>query len=243
MTVKRSARLIFLAAAIAGIAAATYVHAGGAATRSTGIAVQTKFPAAGQLAVNSIVVRRHPDPNASSIKVLKYFRSDYRPMEILAVGSVVGADGKPWYHVSVPMRPNGTYGWIPAAAADLSPTNVQIVIDVSARTIDVFKRGKHVVHGRVAVGAPGMETPLGHYYVAAGFIPRNEPFLGVWAIETTAYSHLTDWPGGGVVGIHGTDQPWLLGKAVSHGCVRVANTTASALKRLAPVGTPIFIKA
>ena len=243
MTVKRAARLIFLAVAIAGIAATTYVHAGGAATRSTGIVVATKFPAAGLLAVNSVIVRRHPAPNASSIKIFKYFRSDYRPMEILAVGTAVGTDGKTWYHVSVPMRPNGTYGWIPADAADLSPTDAQIVVDVSARTIDVFKRGRHVVHGRVAVGAPGMETPLGHYYVAAGFVPVNDPFLGVWALETTAYSKLTEWPGGGVVGIHGTNAPWLLGQAVSHGCVRVANTTAAALRRLTPPGTPIWIKA
>jgi lipoprotein-anchoring transpeptidase ErfK/SrfK len=207
------------------------------------VTVATKFPAAGLMAVNSVVVRRHPDPNAASIKVFKYFRPDYRPQEILAVGTTVGKDGQTWYHVSVPMRPNGTYGWIPASAADLSPTDVQIVIDVSARTIDVLKRGKRVVHARVAVGAPGMETPLGHYYVAAGFVPYGDPFLGVYALETSAYSKLTEWPGGGVVGIHGTDQPWLLGKAVSHGCVRVANTTASALKRLTPAGTPIWIKA
>jgi lipoprotein-anchoring transpeptidase ErfK/SrfK len=86
-----------------------------------------------------------------------------------------------------------------------------------------------------------METPLGHYYVAATFVPYHDPFLGVYALETSAYSKLTEWPGGGVVGIHGTNEPWLLGKAVSHGCIRVANSTASALKRLTPLGTPILI--
>jgi lipoprotein-anchoring transpeptidase ErfK/SrfK len=54
---------------------------------------------------------------------------------------------------------------------------------------------------------------------------------------------LTEWPGGGKVGIHGTSKPWLLGQAVSHGCVRVSNQTALALRRLAPVGTPISIVA
>ena len=88
-----------------------------------------------------------------------------------------------------------------------------------------------------------MATPLGHYYVAAAFVPHNDPFYGVWAIETSAYSNLTDWPGGGVVGIHGTDMPQLLGQAVSHGCIRVSNTTASHLKWLTPVGTPIWVKA
>ena len=242
IAVKRSAKLVSLAAALAGIAAATSVHAGGAATRSTRIEVETKFPAAGELVVNRVVVRRHPAPNAAKLKVMKYFRPDYRVQEILAIGSRTGSDGQPWYHISVPMRPNGTLGWIPAADVDLSPTVAQIVVDVGSRTIDVYKNNKHAWHGKVAVGAPGMETPLGHYYVAATFVPRNDPFLGVYALETTAYSKLTDWPGGGVVGIHGTNAPQLLGKAVSHGCIRVSNQTASKLKVLTPVGTPIWIK-
>jgi len=50
---------------------------------------------------------------------------------------------------------------------------------------------------------------------------------------------LSDWPGGGLAGIHGTDRPDLLGQAVSHGCVRVSNTVDRALARLAPLGTPI----
>jgi lipoprotein-anchoring transpeptidase ErfK/SrfK len=108
--------------------------------------------------------------------------------------------------------------------------------------IDVFRNGKHAWHGKVAVGAPGMETPLGHYYVDATFVPQGDPFFGVYALETSAYSKLTEWPGGGVVGIHGTNMPWLLGKAVSHGCIRVSNKTAAALRRLAPLGTPILIK-
>jgi lipoprotein-anchoring transpeptidase ErfK/SrfK len=139
------------------------------------------------------------------------------------------------------MRPNGTTGWIPAKVADLTPTVALIVVHRGSRTIDVYRNGKHKVHAKVAVGAPGMETPLGHYYVAATFVPYHDPFLGVYALETSAYSKLTEWPGGGVVGIHGTNEPWLLGKAVSHGCIRVANSTASALKRLTPLGTPILI--
>jgi lipoprotein-anchoring transpeptidase ErfK/SrfK len=64
----------------------------------------------------------------------------------------------------------------------------------------------------------------------------------VFAVETSAYSRLTEWPGGGVVGIHGTNTPWLIGQAVSHGCVRVENGTAKELRRYAPLGTPILIR-
>ena len=34
---------------------------------------------------------------------------------------------------------------------------------------------------------------------------------------------MTDWPGGGIVGIHGTSQPGLIPGKISHGCVRLKN--------------------
>jgi lipoprotein-anchoring transpeptidase ErfK/SrfK len=210
------------------------------ATRTTQH-VNTVFPAAGQLLVHSVAARVAPNPHARVIKVMHQFREDYRTQEILALKTTVGTDGKSWYQISIPMRPNGMKGWIPVHSVSVSPTVSQIVVNRSARTIDVYWHGKHALHAIVAIGAPGMETPVGHYYVAARFVPYEDPFLGVFAVETSAYSKLTEWPGGGVVGIHGTSEPQLLGQAVSHGCVRVSNTTAAALKRLAPLGTPITI--
>ena len=204
--------------------------------------VETVFPAAGGLLVNSVPVRKTPNPHGSVIRVMHMFRDDYRPQEMFAVRETTGSDGQAWYRVSIPMRPNGTYGWIPANTVKLSPTHSQILVNLNARTIDIYRFGKHKWHGIVAIGAPGRETPVGHYFVAARFVPYHDPFLGVFAVETSAYSKLTEWPGGGVVGIHGTDEPQLLGQAVSHGCVRVANVTAEHLRTLAPLGTPIWIK-
>jgi lipoprotein-anchoring transpeptidase ErfK/SrfK len=203
--------------------------------------VESVFPAAGELTVAKIGVRSAPNPRARVIKTLTQFRTDYRIQEIFAVAVQNGSDGRPWYKISVPMRPNGTMGWIPAPAVTLSPTVSEIRVHRFPRTIDLYWHGRHVWHGRVAIGAPGMPTPLGHYYVAARFVPYQDPFLGVFAVETSGYSALTEWPGGGWFGIHGTDEPWLLGKAVSHGCVRVANTTALQLRKYAPLGTPIII--
>jgi lipoprotein-anchoring transpeptidase ErfK/SrfK len=200
------------------------------------------FPAAGGLVVNSVPVRKAPSPSAHVIRVMHQFRSDFRPQEMFAVRKTVGSDGNVWYRVSIPMRPNGTYGWVPADSVALRPTHSQIVVNLRSRTIDLYRFGKRKWHGIVAIGAPGRETPVGRYFVAARFVPYHDPFLGVFAVETSAYSKLTEWPGGGVVGIHGTDEPQLLGKAVSHGCVRVANLTARHLRTLAPLGTPIWIK-
>jgi lipoprotein-anchoring transpeptidase ErfK/SrfK len=140
------------------------------------------------------------------------------------------------------MRPNGRRGWVPAEAVDLRPVAGRIVVRRNARTLELYRTGRLIYRTRVAVGAPGMETPRGHFYVTARFVPRDS-FLGVFALETSAYSKLSEWPGGGVVGIHGTSKPWLLGQAVSHGCIRVSNAAALILKRHAPVGTVIDIVA
>ena len=204
--------------------------------------IASTFPAAGEMVVNSVGVRKAPNPHARVIRVMKAFRPDYRPQEMFAVRKATGSDGKVWYRVSIPMRPNGTYGWIPADTVALKPTHSQIVVNLNSRTIDIYRFGKHKWHGKVAIGAPGRETPVGHYFVAARFVPYHDAFLGVFAVETSAYSKLTEWPGGGVVGIHGTSLTQLLGQAVSHGCVRVSNLTATKLRAYAPLGTPIWIK-
>jgi lipoprotein-anchoring transpeptidase ErfK/SrfK len=245
--------LLGLGVAAAAIAAAPSLASGSpsptapasaASSQTTGSTqrVATIFPAAGELDVSKVAARTGPDPHAPVIKVFHQFRADYRLQVVLAATARLGTDGKPWYRISVPMRPNGTMGWIPAASVSLAPTPNKIVISRSARTIDVYQHGHHALHAIVAVGAPGMETPVGHYYVTARFVPEDS-FLGVFAVETSAYSKLSEWPGGGVVGLHGTSLPQLLGQAVSHGCVRVSNQTAEALKRLAPLGTPIWITA
>jgi lipoprotein-anchoring transpeptidase ErfK/SrfK len=248
--------------AVAGFSAAvllpTRALAGGTGTTTTGATstgattttqkppsgpkVVSAFPAAGEMLVHSVAVRKTPSPQASVIKVMKAFRPDFRPQEMFAVRKATGSDGEVWYRVSIPMRPNGTLGWIPANTVSLKPSHSQIVINLNRRTIDLYRFGKHKWHGKVAIGAPGRETPVGHYYVATRFVPYHDTFLGVFAEETSAYSKLTEWPGGGVVGIHGTSLPQLLGQAVSHGCVRVSNTTARHLRTLAPLGTPIWIK-
>jgi lipoprotein-anchoring transpeptidase ErfK/SrfK len=86
-----------------------------------------------------------------------------------------------------------------------------------------------------------METPLGLYYATARFVPHNDKYLSTFAVETSGYSKLTEWPGGGVFGIHGTPDRSSLGKAASHGCIRVSAQTAEKLRRYVPLGTPILI--
>lgn len=204
---------------------------------------RASVPASGHLAWAQVAVRSAPSATAARTTVLTQFRRDFRPRVVLALGVRHDAQGRPaWYRISLPGRPNGRTGWVPARSLDLSAVSKEIVIDRSDRTLELRDGGRVQLRTRVAVGAPGMETPLGRFYVMAKFRP-TAPILGAYAFETSAYSKLSEWPGGGIVGIHGTDAPWLLGQAVSHGCVRVANEAILRLKQLVPVGTPIRIVA
>jgi lipoprotein-anchoring transpeptidase ErfK/SrfK len=232
-------RLLTLLVLVAVCTAVTSTAAG--ARTEQGTRVESVFPAAGQFLVDKVPVRATPSPHGRVIKTLTQFRDDYRIQEIFAVKVAIGTDKRPWYKISVPMRPNGVMGWIPARTASLAPTVAEIDVHRASRTIDIYSHGAHVWHAIIAVGAPGMETPLGHYYVAVRFVPYQDPFLGVFGVETSGYSRLSEWPGGGWFGIHGTDMPQLLGQAVSHGCIRVSNLTATKLRQYVPLGTPIVI--
>lgn len=203
--------------------------------------LSARFPAAGELA-RTVAARSAPAPSARVVRVLRRFRADAQFQIVLAVGSRRGADGARWVQLSLPGRPNGARGWVRADAVEVQPVRNRIVVRLRARTIEVRRvaGGRLLLRGPVAIGMPGARTPLGrNFYVESAFIPRD-PFYGVYALETSAYTRVSDWPTT-VVGIHGTDQPQLLGQAVSHGCVRVSNDVARRLERLAPLGTPIDI--
>jgi lipoprotein-anchoring transpeptidase ErfK/SrfK len=174
--------------------------------------------------------------------VFPQFRKDFRPTTLLVLGERKDAKGVRWLKLSMPMRPNGRIGWVKAAAVQMRPVRRSIVIDLSSRKLRIVERGKARFATRVAIGRRGMETPTGNFYLTATFRPK-ERFLGTYAFETSAYSKLSEWPGGGVVGLHGTSMPLLLGQAVSHGCVRMSNAAALVLKRLTRAGTPVKIVA
>ena len=202
------------------------------------------FPVAGELVVPQVQVRRAPDRRAPVLRVVTEFRRDYRPQVVLVLGErVVG--GSRWYRLSLPGRPNGQRGWVPAYAVRVRELAHRIVVRRGARLLEVRRLvdGKVVFRAAVAVGMPGAPTPLGrNFYVQSRWAPTDS-FYGPFALETSAYSSLSDWPGGGVVGIHGTSLPGLIGQAVSHGCIRMRNEDVVRLRSLAPIGTPIDVLA
>jgi hypothetical protein len=201
------------------------------------------FPRAGGINWNAIAVRSKPTTSARRIGVLHEFRSDFRPQVVFALGQRVGEDGRLWYRVLLSQRPNGTTGWVRADGVDVRQVTTTIVLHRSKRSLEVQRRGETIFRTTVAVGKPGTETPLGRFYLMTEFRPTAS-FYGTWAFETSAYSPtLTDWPGGGKIGIHGTSAPGLLGQAVSHGCIRVSNAAANRLHALVSPGTALEIVA
>jgi L,D-transpeptidase catalytic domain len=206
-------------------------------------AAASRRPAAGEIVVPQVFVRRAPEGGAPVIRVLTEFRGDFRPRVVLVLDARSGSSGSLWYRLSLPGRPNGQRGWVPADAVRLRPIANRIVVRRELRQLEVRRLadGELLFRAPIAVGTPDAPTPLGrNFYVQWRFTP-TDPFYGPFALETSAYSRLSDWPGGGIVGIHGTSLPGLIGQAVSHGCVRMRNEDVVRLRGLAPVGTPLDI--
>lgn len=234
-------RVLSLTVLVAALVAAPLATAGASApVTSAAIGVV----GSGTITWGHVGVRARPSLSAPLVTTLSQFRRDYRPRVLLALETRTSVvTGKPlWYRIAVPGRPNGRTGWVPAASVALGRVDRWLVIHRGTRTFDFYVGGRVARSGKVAVGAPGMETPTGLFYVQAKFDP-TWPVLGAYAFETSGYSKLSDWPGGGVVGVHGTNTPQLIGQAVSHGCVRLLNRDIQYLREAMPVGTPVEIVA
>ncbi|HEX4930557.1 MAG TPA: L,D-transpeptidase [Gaiellaceae bacterium] len=150
-----------------------------------------------------------------------------------------------WYRVQLPLKPNGLTGWVRAGDVELAPVNTRIEVDLSARRVTLFDRGRRVLSATAAIGSPQTPTPTGRYYVNQRLVPTDPsgPF-GPGAIGISAFSEvLTGWTQGGPIAIHGTNRPDMLGRAVSNGCIRVRNDLLRRLFDRTRAGTPVTVRA
>lgn len=153
-------------------------------------------------------------------------------------------DGRTWLRIRTPTRPNGTIGWVPAdALGTMHRVATWLKIDLGRTRLTLERAGKIVFTARIGVGERRYPTPKGEFYVRNALSGRKlGKIYGPYAFGLSAHSDvLTDWPGGGVIGIHGTNQPGLIPGRVSHGCIRLRNADVRRLARLLPVGTPVTI--
>jgi lipoprotein-anchoring transpeptidase ErfK/SrfK len=168
------------------------------------------------------------------------------PTVLGVLGARVRGDCSPaWYHVQLPVKPNGATGWVRAEHVQLATVRARVVVELAARRVTLFKDGRRVYSTRAAIGSRSTPTPTGTFYVNQRLVPGdpNGPF-GPGAIGISAFSEvLTGWVQGGPVAIHGTNRPELIGRAVSNGCIRVSNDALRRLWRDAVAGTPVVVRA
>lgn len=173
---------------------------------------------------------------------------------VLALNQVRALNGRLWVRVRLPMRPNNETGWIlRSALSGFHVVTTELVIDRNRLRATLYDRGRRVWSAPVGIGKPSTPTPGGHFYIREGLRTTDPGGLyGVYAFGTSAYSRkLTDWPGGGVIGMHGTNEPSLIPGRPSHGCIRLKNKDMRRLMRRLPyypgadeigLGTPIRIR-
>ena len=187
-------------------------------------------------------VRSAPSLEGETVARLRHRTEDGMPEVYILLRSRIDADGRTWLKIRVPKRPNGATGWV--RRGDMTTLNVvrtHLRVDPSRLRAVLHDRGREVWRARAGIGKPSTPTPRGRFWIRER-LKGLGGIYGPWAIGTSAYSVLSDWPGGGVIGLHGTNQPWLIPGRPSHGCIRLRNAKIRRLVKLAPIGTPVQIR-
>jgi hypothetical protein len=184
-----------------------------------------------------------PSGSARRLARLRLLTEDRFAEVYLVLSKWTNPAGNTWLKIRVPKRPNGVTGWVRAGAlGDLHTVHTQLRVNKHTLRVTLYDHGRKRFGARIGVGKAATPTPAGHFWIREKFRVGGHTLYGPRAIGTSAYApYLTDWPGGGVVGLHGTNQPSLIPGRPSHGCIRLRNADILRLYKLAPVGTPIDI--
>ena len=201
------------------------------------------FPAfAAQARHDAVTVRVAPDAAAPVETTLPPTDENGAPQTFL----IKGEQDSPqvWYHVLLPVRPNGTTGWVAASDVDVFGVTYRLVVHLASFKLDVFKDDRLARTIPIGVGTDQTPTPGGEYYIKELLEPPDQNTVyGHHVFGLSGFSNvLVNWPGGGVLGLHGTNDPdHSIGKRVSHGCVRMRNADIDYLAGVLPLGTPVEI--
>ena len=193
---------------------------------------------------HSVSARASARPDARVVTRLVSVTPEGTANIVLVLRRARDRAGRLWIRVRLPVLPNGSTGWVPRQALGVyGVVNTHLVVDLERLTATLLRAERPIFRAPVGVGRPESPTPTGEFYVRNMLTRYSSPFYGPLAFGTSARSSvLTDWPGGGFIGIHGTDSPELLPGRVSHGCIRLRNEDILQLGRLMPVGTPVTIR-
>lgn len=202
---------------------------------SGGSLVATALQTEGEVAVWAT-----PDAAAAPTWMLTAETEFWGPRHFLVL-----EDAGDWLRVSVPVRPNGSEGWIPKDVVHLSVSEFLVRIHVEEPSLEVWRDDELVFSTTPAIGSSRAPTPLGRWYIRDIFQWDEASVYGPWVLALSAYSDQIEKINGSdaVVAIHGTNRPDLLGQAVSLGCIRLHNDDVTRLAQTVPVGTPVEVVA
>ncbi|HEX6165522.1 MAG TPA: L,D-transpeptidase [Acidimicrobiales bacterium] len=159
---------------------------------------------------------------------------------------LVEEDQGDWLKVLLPVRPNGSTGFVRASDVTVSENPYSIDIELAEHRLTVSKGDEVLIDEPIGVGTASTPTPGGKYYLKELLQPPDpNGTYGPYAYGLSGFSNvLEEFNGGpGVIGIHGTNQPEAIGTDVSHGCIRVSNEAITEMAGILPLGTPVHIAA
>ncbi len=188
-------------------------------------------------------VHSAPSAHAHTIGQLRFLTSDEQAQLYVELASEQVSAGQTWIEIEYPGRPNGRRGWVLSSGLGAAHSvDGYLHIDRTTLRATLYRGGRAIFDAPVGVGKASTVTPAGHFYVVEKLRTSNSPVYGPVALGTSAYApSLSEWPGGGVVGIHGTDQPQLIPGRPSHGCIRLRDGDIVRLWKTIELGTPIEI--
>lgn len=187
-----------------------------------------------------------PDRGSTTLELVRARRPITEEQTVLPVlGHASDAAGVEWLHVLLPGRPNGHSGWIKRRATRSTITGWHIVVDTSSRRVTIYQQGRKIRTFKAIVGTPATPTPSGEFFVEEVIRLRAGDVGAPFALALSARSNvLQEFAGGpGQIALHGLrNVGGVLGSAVSHGCVRLANNAMRWLNvRIGP-GIPVTIR-
>jgi len=107
-----------------------------------------------------------------------------------------------------------------------------ILIHIDEKKLYLFESSKCIKQYSIASGKPGWPSPIGEWEI----IEKGnwgDSFGGRWLGLNVRW---------GNYGIHGTKYENSIGRAASHGCIRLFNKDIKELYNIVPIGTPVIIK-
>jgi lipoprotein-anchoring transpeptidase ErfK/SrfK len=164
---------------------------------------------------------------------------------VLLVFSVLAEEGD-WLQVRLPMRPNGSTGWVRSEDVRVRKVANRIVVDKSDHRLRAYRGEELLLEVPAGVGTSRTPTPVGEFYVDISIPFANTGgAYGAHMLSIAGFSEVHFNFGGGIgqLAIHGTNNRGSVGVNSSNGCIRLFNESILRLKELAPTGTPVSIQA